>query len=144
LLVDVRDEYWAYARKDGLALVVSAPDGLPPVMGDADLLRRALVNLVNNAIKYAPNSGELTLRAAVDGEEMVLSVHDRGPGIPPAELPNLFERFYRARRPSHDRVRGSGLGLAIVRSIAEQHGGRASCSSVVGRGSVFTLTLPLN
>jgi two-component system phosphate regulon sensor histidine kinase PhoR len=143
LLVDVRDEYWAFARKDGLSLVVAAPAGLPRVMGDAGLLRRALVNLVVNAIKYAPNSGELTLRAAVVRGEMVLAVEDRGPGIPAAELPNLFDRFYRARQPRHDKVRGSGLGLAIVKSIAEQHGGRAGCASAAGQGSVFTITLPL-
>ena len=127
----------------GVRLVVEVAPDLPPVKADPTLLRRAITNLVTNALKYAPDSGPVVLRAAHQGEEVVLSVSDRGPGIAPADLPHVFQKFYRGRQGTAERVHGSGLGLAIVKSIADLHGGRVWCESAPGEGSVFYLALPV-
>jgi signal transduction histidine kinase len=144
LLREVALEYASPARLAGVQLVVEAPPDLPPVMADPVLLRRAVTNLVTNALKYAPDSGLATLRAERRAGELLISVRDRGPGIAPAERERLFEKFYRGQQTAAERARGSGLGLAIVKSIAEHHGGRVWCESEVGVGSVFGLALPLN
>lgn len=144
LLREVALEYASPARLAGAQLVVEAPHELPPVMADPVLLRRAVTNLVTNALKYAPGSGLVTLRAERREGELLISVRDRGPGIPPAEQERLFEKFYRGQQTMAERARGSGLGLAIVKSIAEHHSGRVWCESEVGVGSTFGLALPLN
>ncbi len=144
LLQTVANEYWTEAHSEGIAIAVSAPDGLPAVRADAGLLRRAVTNLVTNALKYAPNSDELRLDAHVVGDDLVIGVHDQGPGINPSDLPHLFERFYRGAQVGGSRTRGTGLGLAIVESVAMLHGGRVWCESEPGLGSTFYLALPLN
>lgn len=143
LLADVSQEYATTARMHGVRLLVDAPDSLPYVKADPVQLRRAIFNLVDNALKYAPNSGPVTLRAENRLSEVVLSVSDRGPGIPAADLPNLFQKFYRGKQTTAERARGSGLGLAIVKTIADQHGGRVWCESKPGHGSAFYLALPV-
>jgi two-component system, OmpR family, sensor kinase len=111
------------------------------VAGDLDRLRQLLLNLVDNAIKYTPVGGQVTLTLRrVDGW-VQLSVADTGIGIAPEDLPHIFERFYRADR-SRTRRNGSGLGLAIALWIARSHGGRLEVASEVGHGSVFTVWLP--
>jgi two-component system sensor histidine kinase VicK len=106
-------------------------------------LRRAITNFVTNAIKYAPNSGLVTLKAEQVNGEVVVSVKDHGPGIPPQDLARVFERFVRLKQRGSEQVKGSGLGLAIVRSAVEKHGGRAWCQSQLGRGSTFGISLPI-
>jgi signal transduction histidine kinase len=119
---------------------------LPPVMGDAHALKRALVNLIVNAVKYGPEGGTIAVRArAVDGSRtprVEVTVEDQGPGIPAAELPHIFEPFYRGRGRSAGAVPGSGLGLTLVRSIAEAHGGRVTVQTGEHTGTAFTLHLP--
>lgn len=132
------------AQARGLSLRVETPAHLPAVQADPALIRQAVTNLVNNAIKYAPNSGPLILRAAPEGQQVVISVQDHGPGIPRQEQMRLFEKFYRVRPRTPGAAKaGTGLGLAIVKSIAERHGGRAWCQSQVGQGSTFYISLPL-
>ncbi len=143
VLEEVTHEYASPAQMRGVRLVVEVEPDLPPVKADPTLLRRAITNLVTNALKYAPDSGPVVLRAARRGEEVVLSVSDRGPGIAPADQPNLFQKFYRGRQGAAERVHGSGLGLAIVKSIADLHGGYVWCESAPGEGSVFYLALPV-
>jgi PAS domain S-box-containing protein len=140
MLVDVAQEHWSHAHAVGLTIKTHV-SGTPMVQGDPVLLRRAVTNLVTNAIKYAPHSGDLVLHAATAGRETIITVHDNGPGIPAAEIPHLFESFYRGRA-HQDGTRGSGLGLAIVKSVVEVHGGRVSCESAPDVGSTFTITLP--
>jgi len=119
---------------------------LPPaldrvmVMGHAEWLRRALLILLDNAFKYTP-SGSVTVRAGRQGEGIVLQVIDTGPGIPPEDLPRVFDRFYRGD-PARSRG-GSGLGLAIASWVAGLHGGRLTAESKVGEGSTFSLWLPI-
>jgi two-component system, OmpR family, sensor kinase len=112
------------------------------VLGDADRLRQLLLNLVDNAIKYTPNGGQITLTLKKESGWVEVAVHDTGIGIAEQDLPHIFERFYRAD-PSRGRPGGSGLGLSIAHWIAEAHGGRLEASSVPGQGSTFRLGLPL-
>lgn len=113
------------------------------VLGDADQLKQVLVALVDNALKYTPYEGSVTLSLTTDGNLAAVKVSDTGIGILPGDLPHIFERFYRADRArSRDRG-GSGLGLTIVQTIVQEHQGRIEVDSTPGRGSTFTLKLPV-
>lgn len=110
---------------------------------DVRYVERALANLVDNALRHAPDGGrvEITTRTVPGGAQV--RVADDGPGIDPADLPHVFDRFYRGETSRNRTTGGGGLGLAIVKSIAQAHGGSVEVSSVAGRGSTFTLTLPV-
>lgn len=115
-----------------------------PVMGDADRLRELLVILLDNAIRYTPAGGEIRVGLRhTPGQEVALSVADTGIGIAPEDLPHIFERFYRADKARSRATGGTGLGLAIARWIVEAHGGRIEVESQLGRGSRFTVRLPV-
>lgn len=125
-----------------LELVVEVPD-LPVVQpADASELERLLVNLLSNAVKFTPDGGRVTVGLAADPDGATLSVADTGLGIPEAEQPQLFTRFFRSSTAVRNAVQGTGLGLAIVQAIAGLHGGAVTARSEVGRGSVFTVRLP--
>ncbi len=111
------------------------------VTGDRDQLKQMVLNLVENAIKYAPAGGKVTLSLSRNGQNADLSVTDTGPGIGPEILPNIFKRFYRGEQRGI--MGGTGLGLAIADRIARSHGGEIRVDSTVGQGTVFTVTLPL-
>lgn len=143
LLKGLADEHWLYARESGVTLHVRAAEGLPSVKADRVLLNQALSNLLTNAFKYAPQSGDLILAAERVGDEIIFSVRDQGPGIAGQDQMRLFEKFYRVKRHGAGKAKGSGLGLAIVRSIAERHQGRVWCESELGQGSRFCLALPV-
>lgn len=143
LLTDVAADHWQHAYANGINLSVDLPDDLPGIDGDVVLLRQAVTNYVANGIKYAPDSGAMKLRAKLNNDEVIISVQDNGPGIPPEAHPQLFEKFYRADRNDGRKVKGSGLGLALVKSIAERHGGRVWCQSQLEEGSSFYMALPL-
>jgi protein-histidine pros-kinase len=123
-------------------LRLEAPAGQLEGMWDRDRLEQVLHNLVSNAVKYAPEGGEVVVRVEDLGRDVRVSVIDGGSGIPKDELPLLFERFYRARAARAANLRGLGLGLYIVRSLVEAHGGRIWVESELGRGSTFIFTLP--
>jgi two-component system phosphate regulon sensor histidine kinase PhoR len=106
------------------------------------LIEQAIINLVDNAIKYSPESTEVRITASRRGDEVVLSVVDQGRGIESEHLPRVFERFYRTDRARSRAMGGTGLGLSIVRHIAQTHGGRTTAQSQLGRGSTFNLHLP--
>jgi signal transduction histidine kinase len=130
------------ARRKGVELTWRVPDEPLRQLHDAPRLGQVLGNLLGNAIKFTPPGGriEVMLGRTDDGAE--LRVTDTGVGIEPAELPHVFERFYRGSRAHEERGGGSGLGLAIARSIVEMHGGRVAISSAVGHGSEVIVTLP--
>lgn len=131
-----------FAERQGLRLVVDAPEPVPLVRGDDSRLGQVIVNLVHNAVKFGADGGEVTVRVRREGEEVVVAVVDRGIGIPAADQPRIFERFYKVDRA---RVRGggTGLGLSIARHVVGQHGGRIWVESEEGEGSTFSFALPV-
>jgi len=110
--------------------------------GDEDLLRRLVMNLLDNAVRYTPPGGRISAALEPNGETIRLRISDTGIGIAPADSSRVFERFYRAGEARSRRDGGFGLGLAIVKWIAESHHGTVDCASRPGKGSVFTVTLP--
>lgn len=125
--------------------VVLETDSVPvPVRGDAARLREVLANLVDNAIKYSPAGGEVLVRVERGWRHARLSVRDSGVGIPASDVPLLFTRFGRIVTPENSHIFGSGLGLYLVRELARLHGGQVRATSSVGRGSTFSVELPLD
>jgi PAS domain S-box-containing protein len=116
---------------------------LPIVSGDRDRLIQVVSNLVNNAVKYSPDGGKVTLSSRGEGGFALVSVTDTGLGIPPDEIGHVFERFRRVRSGAAQSIPGTGLGLTIVKQIVEMHGGRIWVESAVGHGSAFHFTIPL-
>jgi PAS domain S-box-containing protein len=114
---------------------------LKPLRANPIRIRQMLDNLVGNAIKYTPNEGSIWVNMSMQDNQLILKVEDTGPGIPPEEQGNIFEKFYRATN-APDGVEGSGLGLAIVKSIVTSHQGRVWVESTVGKGSSFIVILP--
>lgn len=130
------------ARRQKVRLLV--PDDLPeaPVSGSETALVRAVMNLVDNALRYSPPGSTARVGMRRNGSEVQIEVEDDGPGIAPAEQKRVFERFVRGRAADQTKAEGSGLGLAIVRRIADLHGGRVELESAPGKGSRFRLVLP--
>ena len=106
------------------------------------LLEQAVVNLIDNAVKYSAEGATVVVTLEERGDEVVVSVTDEGQGVAREHLPRLFERFYRVDKARSRDLGGTGLGLAIVKHIAQIHGGRVSVDSVLGRGSTFRIHLP--
>jgi two-component system phosphate regulon sensor histidine kinase PhoR len=120
-----------------------APNGnLPGVAGDPDYLERAVSNLVDNAIKYTPEGGRIRVSAKSAGSEVLIEVADSGIGIPPEDVPRVFERFYRVDKSRSREMGGTGLGLSIVKHVVHVHGGSVDVESAVGKGSTFRVRLP--
>lgn len=132
------------AEKEELTLTVKISDDVPIVNVDATMLERSIINLVDNAIKYTPNGGQIEVGVRREGGQIVITISDNGYGISAENLRHLFERHFRIRRREHKRVKGSGLGLFIVRSVARHHGGDAFVESVEGQGSTFGIRIPLS
>lgn len=126
-----------------VTLTVEPVDPNLEVPADLDQLIQAVGNLLDNAIKYNRPGGRVTVRAASSGGACHLTVEDTGLGIPADDLPRVFERFYRVDKARSRETGGTGLGLSIVKHVAEAHGGAVSVDSDLGRGTRFTLTLPL-
>ncbi len=136
------------AEREGVRLVVDVEPNLPRARIDERAIQLAVVNLVDNALKYAPGGEEIIVRAASDGDFVRIDVVDRGPGVPPEDRQRIFERFVRlTSRVGDTQVRGSGIGLALVKHIAESHGGRAWVVSSTNpangpTGSTFSFSIP--
>ncbi|HWW61549.1 MAG TPA: ATP-binding protein [Thermoanaerobaculia bacterium] len=113
------------------------------VVADPDRMRQVIDNLISNAVKYSPEATEIDVHVRIDDGHMLTSVTDRGIGIPRDEIPQLFERFHRARNVSSRYYGGLGLGLYIARAIIEAHRGSIMIESEEGKGSVFTISLPV-
>ncbi|PLZ93660.1 two-component sensor histidine kinase [Fischerella thermalis CCMEE 5198] len=142
-LVQIADEYTTQEAAKHLNLTYTLPTGSVIVLGDVGLLRQAVVNLLDNACKYSPAGGQVQLRLFTQSHWAVIEVIDNGIGIPEADLPHIFERFYRVDKKRSRKTGGCGLGLSIVQQIVSAHGGHISVKSVVEKGSTFQIILPL-
>ena len=132
------------ANRKEITLEISVPPQLPPVRGDAALLRDVLQNLLDNAIQYTPARGHISVIATAGPREAVVTVADTGIGIPLADSERIFERFYRVDAARSREAGGTGLGLSIAKHIVEAHGGKLWVESTVGQGSKFSFSLPLD
>ena len=139
---DACDEVWATAEARRIGIDLAIAPGTAIVHGDRQLLARALVNLLNNAVKFSPEGSGIRVRSERRGVLWGIAVIDAGPGIAPEGQSLLFRRFSRSVHHGAADPGGAGLGLAFVQVVAEKHGGRVEVDSVVGRGSIFTLWLP--
>jgi signal transduction histidine kinase len=133
-------------------MVIHIPNHLPPAYVDRDKVKQVLFNLLINAAKYSPRGGEIALSVEEvselpeehpQGRFLLVAVRDQGIGIPPEDLPRIWERFYRVDNTNTRRIGGTGLGLAITRALVELHGGRIWVESALGKGSAFFFTLPV-
>jgi signal transduction histidine kinase len=140
---DVIESYRFQIEQQGFALEVDVADDLPQVPADEEALGQAVINLVNNAIKYSRESKTIHIQVRREGPKILVSVADRGIGIPRGEHKKIFDKFYRGEDSLVHETKGSGLGLALVRHIMEAHGGAAEVESTPGKGSTFTLELPV-
>jgi signal transduction histidine kinase len=143
LVRDVVDAYRFPIEHMGFTLESDVAEDLPEMEIDPEALSRALINLLNNAIKYSPDEKSIRVSARREGDRVLVTVKDRGIGIPKAEQKRIFEKFYRVESSIVHTSKGSGLGLALVQHITEAHGGRVEVASVPGEGSAFTLSLPV-
>jgi two-component system phosphate regulon sensor histidine kinase PhoR len=131
------------AQKKAISLSLEVSPAVPPMNIDEMMLERALMNLVENAIKYSPDGGVVEVRLYVENNRLYFSIADNGLGIPADKQATIFEKGIRIRRAEHRTIRGSGLGLFIVKSVAQQHEGDVFLKSVEGQGSEFLLMIPI-
>jgi len=140
---EVLEAYRFPIEQQGFELLVDIEPGLPDVEADSEALGQALLNLVNNAIKYSRETKSISLSVRRAGEAVAISVSDRGIGVPKAEQRKIFEKFYRGEASLVHETKGSGLGLSLVEHIMEAHGGTVDVESTPGKGSTFTLVVPI-
>ena len=124
-------------------ITLSLDHALSPLVGDRDKLKQVVSNLFNNAVKYSPNGGEITISSHLEDDVAHVRVQDRGIGIPPDALEKVFERFGRVESGASRQIHGTGLGLPISRQIIHMHNGTMWAESTLGEGSTFHFTVPL-
>jgi PAS domain S-box-containing protein len=139
LLLELYQAYEPKAADLGLRLCLESTNDLPLIEGDSRQLRRVFANLLDNAVKFSAVGGTITLCSQLGAEGVVITVRDEGPGIPPEELPFIFDAFHRGKIGK--KIKGFGLGLASVKAIVEAHGGRVLVESQPDQGSVFRVIL---
>ena len=142
VLAQAVDDTWALARERGVEVSVTTVPAAAPYQGDSTLLRRALNNVLHNAIKFSPVGGMVECAIAQRSHQWVVAVRDQGPGIAPALQEQIFAPFRRLHERSHPGIGGVGLGLALVRTVIEHHGGTLEVRSEPGKGAQFLLILP--
>ena len=138
---EVVDHLAVLAEDKHQVVTIDAP-AEAPVLGDRVVLRQAVINLLDNAIKYSPEHGRIEVRVAARPSEVTLAVQDSGPGIPPEHVERIFERFYRIEKSRSRDAGGAGLGLSIARWAVEAHGGRIEVEAAQPTGSVFRIVMP--
>jgi signal transduction histidine kinase len=143
LLVQITNDYVNHQDAQHLSLISQLSNNCVTVLGDANLIRQAVENLVNNACKYTPAGGQVQLQLFTQSHSAVIQVRDNGIGIPENDLPYIFERFYRVDKKRSRKTGGFGLGLAIAQQIVQSHGGEISLKSVVKEGTILQISLPL-
>jgi signal transduction histidine kinase len=131
------------ADQKGISLGLDLPNDEVFLQVDTTHLRRIFFNILHNAVKFTKERGKISIFAEIRGEQIFISIKDTGIGIPPAEQPRIFEKFFRIRTVDQDDIGGSGLGLSMARTVARSHGGDIVFESVLGKGSTFTVILPI-
>ncbi len=124
-------------------IVTSAPHVPPEVVWDPDRMSEVLGNLLSNAFKFTPRGGRVDLDVDADADHVHMKVHDSGAGIPAAQLPRIFDKFFQADNQVAAATEGTGLGLAIAKNIVEAHRGTITADSTPGMGTTFAITLPI-
>jgi signal transduction histidine kinase len=137
----VVDRYTDKALERNVKLRFKPSPGLPPISGDSKSMERALMSLVDNAIKFSPKGGDVEIRLSANGDKVFAAVEDHGIGITHENLPRIFDRFYHIEKSEDNLFGGIGLGLAITRQVIAQHQGSLDVTSEPGKGSTFTVTL---
>lgn len=135
---------WAAAGMTGRrnVRVINGSAGAVPVSADREMIRRLLLILLDNAVKYSPENSQVTVRVLKEDKGCRIEVEDQGIGIDEKDIPHIFERFYRADKTRSRQMAGTGLGLSIAMEIAERHGGGIEVKSTPGKGSLFVVRLP--
>ncbi len=140
----VTSTYLIPTEKSDLKVEVHLDDDVPIIYADQNMLERAAINLLDNAVKYTPNGGRVTVSVFTAQQRLYIQVRDTGSGIKREDQRKLFQRHVRLRQPEHRQVRGAGLGLFLVKTVAVRHGGDAFVESEPGKGSTFGIWIPLN
>ena len=130
------------AEEKQITLTKNLPDNFPTLIGDKELLKTAIINLLGNSVKYTPPGGQINFSMSQEDDEILCEVSDTGYGIAEEELPQIFDKFFRSKNPSILEEKGSGLGLAMTAEIIQLHGGRIEAQSELGKGTHFRIRLP--
>jgi signal transduction histidine kinase len=141
-LMELFDAYQIKAIQSGINFEFQGDDALPIIEADAKRLRRVFTNLLDNAFKFSNNNEKVLLATQENDVEVVVKIKDQGIGIHPEDLPYIFDAFHRGRGTKKEE--GAGVGLAAAKEIVEAHGGRIKAESELGKGAVFTVSLPKN
>ena len=144
LLLQIVADIRSKLEEKRIEIVLSIPPDLPPVEVDPFRFEQVIYNLLDNSLKYSGPGSVVTIDAAVEGTFAVIRVRDQGLGIPPNDLPHIFERFYRVDKGRSRELGGTGLGLSIVKHIVQMHGGEARAESEFGKGTTIIISLPLS
>jgi signal transduction histidine kinase len=144
LIQDILQKFQLTAEKKKIQLRMDAAEGLPLTFADIGLCERVFENLIDNAIRYTPENGSIIVSVALGKDRIMARVSDTGAGIPPGDVPHLFDSIHRRERVRRDNGMGSGLGLAIVKRILELHGSGIDVSSTINVGTTFTFSLPVH
>jgi two-component system, OmpR family, manganese sensing sensor histidine kinase len=142
LLRSLAQEWTVQAPTQSLNFSAQLPEQPVMLKADANLLKQAVINLLSNAFKYTPAGGKVELRLLIQSHRAVIQVKDNGVGIPPTDLPHIFDRFYRVDTVRSRQTGGFGLGLAIAQQIVQGYGGQITVESILGQGSTFQINLP--
>jgi two-component system phosphate regulon sensor histidine kinase PhoR len=143
-LAELVDDWKLRSSRKNIRMILDVPDMLPLVYADVLRVEQVMNNLIDNAIKYTPLGGIVTIRAFACSSDIRIEVSDNGGGIGPDDLPHIFERFYRVEKARSREQGGTGLGLSIVKHIVQAHAGQVSAESAPGKGLSIAFTLPLS
>ena len=140
---NVFDAMLMEAKKSGLEMSLEIGENLPDILGDRSRIEQVLLNIISNAVRYTPEGGRISVRAGREDDTVWMEVADTGIGIPPEDLPRIFDRFYRVDKARSRASGGTGLGLSIAKDIVVRHSGNISVESTVGKGTTMTVKLPI-